>query len=500
MCKAELTGLGNRTVRKYLGVAVLMTVMVFVTACGAQTRPAVERQRLNILWIIADDLSPDLSCYGEKAVSTPNLDRLAKEGVMYTRAFSTSSVCSTSRSAFITGVYQTTTGTHHHRTNPKQAPPDGVVPITERFRAAGYFVTNGNSELSGGGKTDYNFRLGKRMYDGHDWRQRPEETPFFSQVQVFQPHRPFHEESRISRRREVTIPPYIPDHPLVRADYSHYLSDVEMLDRQVGDVLKRLEEDGLLDSTVVIFFSDQGRPQVRSKQWLYDGGVRVPLIVRWPDGRDAGTVDDRLVSLIDASASTLTLGGIELPHYLHGIDFLDGERRRYVFAARNRNGNAPARLRSVRDERFKYIRNGMPERAMMPSSYYKLLHYPVQPLMQMMHEKGELTEVQAELFVSPRPVEELYDTQADPHEIVNLAGDPAYAKQLKKMRHELDKWIERTGDRGQVEEEASLEEAAIASSTRWHGSALERRGLRLDSPPEAHVKWWMKHYGVEIED
>lgn len=275
---------------------------------AAQIGLATPGTQPNIVWIISDDLSPDLGCYGEQteAVATPHLDALAKEGVRFTHVFGTSSVCSPNRSAYNTGMYQTSIGAHHHRTLKQSPLPDGVKSIPEYFRAAGYFVTNGRPEGTPGkpmtrtGKLDWNFSIDGDPFDGTDWSQRAPDQPFFAQVNIDEAHRPWTRDmKRPVDPSKVSLPPYYPDHPLVRVDWSRYLEEVQVFDRRVGAILARLENEGLAENTIVMVFGDNGRSFPRDKGYVYDGGLRVPLIVRWPDGRNAGTVDDRLISMID---------------------------------------------------------------------------------------------------------------------------------------------------------------------------------------------------------
>ena len=416
-------------------------------------------QQPNILWIMADDLSPDLGAYGYDAVSTPNLDRLASEGVRYTNAFANSPVCSAQRSSLITGMYPTTIGAHGHRltSSTKQNLPTGVEPITEYFRNEGYYVTNANSGVTGGGKTDYNFLSGVSggMYDGFDWANRAPNQPFFAQVQIFEPHRDFRTNTDPSRLADVTFPSYYPDHPVTRADWANYLVSVEELDRKVGVILDRLESEGLADNTVVMFFGDHGRPHVRDKQWLYDGGLRVPLIVRGPGSEfTAGTVNDEMVSLVDVGVGSLGLTGATLPSHFQGEDIFDPSftGRDAVFASRDRSGNVVDRVRSVQVGDLKLIRNFDPNVSYMKGSQeslsYKRIEYPVHTLLLELEESGELTPDQLKFLANTRPEYELYDLSTDPEELNNLANNPSYATELSDLQGRLATWITQTDDAG----------------------------------------------------
>ncbi len=460
-----------------------------------------ESPRPNVLWIISDDLGPELGCYGYGNVSTPNLDRLASEGARFSRAFSTSPVCSASRTAFITGKYQTSIGGFHHRTRIIKPLPDPVKPVTELFREAGYFVTNAtaSADLDRHGKTDYNFEYDAReMFDGTDWRAREEGQPFFSQVQIFQPHRVF--EKADSLREDAVIPPFYPEHPVTRADWSNYLASIELLDEKVGVILDRLEADGLADNTVVFFFGDHGRPHVRGKQWLYDGGIHTPLIVRWPGKLAAGTVRDELVSLIDLAPASLAAAGISPPDWFDGTDFLAsgyGGRER-VYAARDRCGDAPDHIRAVRTARWKYLRNHEPDRPYSQLSSYKKSQYPVLTLMAVMHEQGRLKGPAAAWFAEARPAEELYDLEADPWEMRNLADDPGHAEILAKLRGELETWVEETGDQGaEAEGDAAYFDALMAEKRADFERAMKRRKLDPDLSDRAYLEWWKKELGLK---
>lgn len=435
--------------------------ILFISAASVLAGP-------NLVWIIGDDLSPDLRCYGEEAVNTPNIDALANQGRRYTAAFATSPVCSPSRSALITGVYQTSIGAHHHRTIAKKALPAGVVPITQHLRNAGYQCINFRDETIGSsGKTDFNFKA-TDVFDQEAWDPT---NPFFLMVNFSEPHRPFRTSGKI--RENARIPPMYPgEHPVIQSDWAAYLEVIERLDNKVGRFLEWLDQAGQAENTVVFFFGDHGRPHVWDKQWLYDGGIRVPLIVRWPGEVEAGSVDDRLVSLLDVSKETvaLALADVEsgMPQQLRGQRFLSPEapRRREIFAARDRCGDAYDRIRCVRTERFKYIRNFYPELPYWQTSRYKLTGYPAFAVLKEWYAAGKLHGTQARFFADTKPAEELYDLEADPHETTNLASDTQYGETLIALRARLETWIHETGDQGATPEGMDHYRAAVAGSTK----------------------------------
>ena len=474
---------------------ILRNLILLVVCFTASALSAAERPK--IVWLIADDLSPELGCYGYEGVETPNIDRLAGEGQRYTAAFSTAPVCSSSRSAFITGVYQTATATHHHRTEVKRPLPEPVVPILTLLKDAGYYLANGNNTLTRAGKTDYNFTTTGKLFDGVDWSKRAKGQPFFAQVQIKEPHRPFVQAKPRARAENVQIPSYYPEHPIIRADWADYLASIESLDRHVGAVVKRLEEEGELDNTVIFFFGDHGRPHYRDKQWLYDGGIRVPLIVRWPGHVQTGVVKPEMVSLIDVSAATLAAAGIAVPQWMDGQDFLaaDFAGREVIFAARDRCGDAVDRIRCVRTDSFKYIRNDFPDRPYSQTSSYKELQYPGMTVARVLKQQGKLEGPPAAFWEASRPAEELYDLNADPDETNNLADDPKYAKVLAGLRDELDQWIADTNDQG-YQAEPKLQQT-LEASRKWSDKAYDRRGFTRDVDPEVYLDWWEKEFGLK---
>jgi N-sulfoglucosamine sulfohydrolase len=455
----------------------LRTVGLGAAAAMAKTLPAAqsENDRPNILWILSEDISPDLSCYGAPLVETPNLDELARQGIRYTNAFTTGPVCSPSRSAMITGMYQTSIGAHHHRSHREDGYilPEPVRLITDYFRQAGYFtanVTTAAPGVQGSGKTDFNFTLKGKPFDGTDWNQRKPGQPFFAQLSIGVTHRGGHWKNLSQKLKnpvdpaKVKLPPYYPDHPVARQDWATYLNSIQLMDEYVGKILKRLDDENLAKNTVVIFIGDNGQCHVRGKQWLYDGGIHIPLIVRWPGRLKAGQVCDQMTSAIDISATVLKIAGIEPPGHTEGRVFLepaaDGtwkpvKRRDHIIAARDRCDETIDRIRCVRTQQYKYIRNFMPERPYTQRNRYKEQSYPVLNLMKELQAQGKLTPVQS-LFMAPRkPDEELYDIRSDPYEINNLAASPEHQAILREMRAILEKWIEDTGDMGQFPEKLS---------------------------------------------
>lgn len=470
----------------------LLAVLALLTSLAtAQEHP-------NIIWIVADDLGPELGCYGDTVVRTPRLDQLAAEGLRFTQAFSTSPVCSASRSAFITGMYQTSIGAHHHRTMKLEPLPEGVKSVPQRLQEeAGYRTLNIKGGLGANGKLDFNFE-----FDADQWMPtaKPEamtegDAPFFAQFNFHEPHRKFVDQEDGVDPTAVQLPPYYPDHPITREDWAQYLDSVEVADAKTGAVLDWLEEQGLAETTVVFFFGDHGRPHLRGKQWLYEGGIHVPLLVRWPGQIEAGKVSEDLTSLIDVAATSLHLAGLALPDSLEGQPFLGSDLpapRDHIIAARDRCGDAPDRIRAVRTDRFKYIRNYIPELPYYNTSRYKSMGYPVLQLMKDLQKEGKLTPPQALFFADSRPEEELYDLENDPHEIHNLAKDPEYATKLAELRQIEQNWVETSGDQGAIPEPRELWEAANASSRK----SFERRGFQPDEWDEK-VQEIRKELGIE---
>ncbi len=466
------------------GIAVMYRSLIFIAAatplvaCGS---PAPGAERPNILWLVAEDLGPELACYGTGQVSTPNLDRLAARGVRFARAYTTAPVCSASRSAFMTGMYQTTIGAHNHRSHRDDGYrlPGGVRLITDRMREAGYVTANirrfpAAFGFAGSGKTDWNFATDGAPFDLDRWDDLKGHRPFFAQVNFQETHRPFRAPGRADPAR-VAIPPYYPDHPETRRDWAQYLDSASELDRKVGLVLGQLEADGLADTTIVVFMGDHGQAHVRGKQFCYEEGLHIPLIIAWPPGIPApaglrpGSVDDRLVEAIDLAPTFLAFAGRPKPEGMQGrILFGDHAEpaREFAFGARDRCDETVFRLRTVRDRRYRYIRNFTPDRPFLQPNQYKERSYPVWNLLKELDAKNQLTTAQKALTAATMPPEELYDLESDPHEVRNLAesDDPDHRAVLKRLREALARWIEATDDQGRLPEPAGV--AAAMGATR----------------------------------
>jgi|HigsolmetaAR201D_1030396.scaffolds.fasta_scaffold10868_3 Arylsulfatase A and related enzymes len=451
----------------------------FVTGAGSAALasaggfPAIlsgtRTERPNIVLILAEDMGPYLSCYGHPVVRTPNIDRLANEGVRFNNAFTTAPVCSPSRSAFNTGLYQTSIGAHHHRSHRKDGYrlPEGVRLITDRLRERGYFTANVRAFAEGAagtGKTDFNFTV-EKPFDGTHWNQREKGQPFYAQVNFREPHKgpafvEARKQSNLVDPARVSLPPYYPDHPVVRDEIANFFDAIHLLDRKVGQLLDALKQDNLLDSTAIFFMGDNGTCLIRGKQWLYDEGIHVPLIARWPGVLKPGTVRDDLVLSLDMTAQTLEWAGIPIPKNFHGRPlFGSSPKRDYIVAARDRCDMTVDRIRCVRDKRYKYIRNFMPDRPYTQYNEYIQTSYPTLSVMKQLHSEGKLNEVQS-LFMQPRkPEVEFYDLQTDKYEVKNLASAPEHRERVRKYADILDRWMKDTGDQGGIPE--TPEAAAI---------------------------------------
>jgi arylsulfatase A-like enzyme len=455
-------------------------VALAVMALGGVASAAEPAKRPNIVWIFVDDMSANFSCYGEKTIQTPHVDQMAKDGTKFTKAFVTAPVCSPCRSALITGCYQTTIGAHHHRSGRGELTitlPGEVVPVPVLFQKAGYYTCIGGHGATGEklGKTDYNFEWPKKMYDGNDWTGRKPGQPFFMQVQLHGgkhrgqgPNKNWENRAKKelgsnTKPDAVTLPPYYPRDPVILQDWADYLDCCRFTDKEVGDVMARLEKEKLLDETVVFFMTDHGISHARGKQFLYDEGTHVPFVVRGP-GIGKGVVRDDLVEHIDMTATSLALAGIDIPKWMQGRNVLakDYQERDAVFAARDRCDETMEHLRSVRTVEYKYIRNYLNARPHLQPCQYKDDKAIVQKLREL-HAAKKLDDLTEKLlFADTRPAEELYDLKADPHEVNNLATDPKYKVTLEAMRKRLAEWEEKTDDKGRKTEPMAMYDSDMA--------------------------------------
>lgn len=458
---------------RFIGLG-LFFIAAFATSANAQNV-----QRPNILWFVVDDMSANFSCYGEKLVETPHVDRLALEGTRFTNAFVTAPVCSPCRSALITGMYQTSIGAHHHRSGrgvEKVHLPEGVRILPELFQEAGYYTCIGSGlkpddrtpakkkrASTNLGKTDYNFEWNPKAYDSSDWAGRNPNQPFFMQVQLAGGKlRGGTDESarRLSQMAEkefgsavkpenVNLPPYYPRDPVLLRDWAAYLDTVRLTDQHVGKVLERLEKEGILDQTLIIFMTDHGISHARGKQFLYDEGTHIPFVVRGPGVARNKTRTD-LIEHIDMAATSLAAAGIAIPPNMQSRNILatDYKPRDAVFAARDRCDETVDRLRSVRTDKYLYIRNYYPNRpALQPNAYKdaKSILIAIRDL----HNSGNLDSLSDKLLFAPtRPREELYEWTTDRWQVKNRGDDPTHQAMLELLRKRLDQWELETNDHG----------------------------------------------------
>jgi len=439
-----------------------------ISTAGQPTIKASE-QRPNILWITCEDINPYLGCYGDTYAITPNLDKLAKEGALYTNAYATAPVCAPARSCLITGLYATSLGTQHLRSSIKL--PEQIKCFPQYLRAAGYYCSNNY-------KKDYNFTdidVWDESSQTAHWRKRKPGQSFFSVFNFTSTHQgqingsdkefltKYSSKLKLDERHDpakVKLPPYYPDTPMTRKIWARYYNLITFMDKQVENLLGQLEADGLADNTIVFFFSDHGLGVPRHKRTLYDSGLHVPLIIRFPARYQslspvkAGQKTDRLVSFVDFAPTVLSLAGLPIPDYMQGHAFLgpkSGPLRKYVFGAASRVDEVYELSRSVRDKRYKYIRNYMPHLPYVQPSEYPDRAEIMQELRRAVKE-GRLSRTQKLFWWPTKPVEELYDTQTDPHEIRNLIDSSQHRRILERMRQEHRKWMIQMRDIGLLPE------------------------------------------------
>ena len=480
--------------RRVLAGFVLGALALFAISCGSvgtelESRPA----RPNILLMLVEDLGPRIGAFGDAVARTPNLDRLAREGVRYTHVFASAGVCAPSRAALITGMHQTSITAQHMRTSVyawadgtgrrgyEATPPAFVKAFPELLRAAGYYTINNS-------KTDYQFGSPFTIWDENgvdaDWINRADGQPFFAMYSQQVTHEsglfgpdgiakqgaavPSLQASEArraalphrTRPEDVVVPPYYPDTPVVRSQIAQQYDNVQLMDAWVGERLAELEARGVLENTIVIWATDHGDGLPRAKRSLYDSGLHTPMIVRFPGGGRAGQADERMISFVDMAPTILALAGVNAPAHLPGQDAFApaAAGQEQVFASRDRLDEWPDLGRAIRTRDFKYIRNEYPDAPLyLPLTYRENL--PIMAELRRLHAEGALTPLQDSYFLTPRPAEELYDLRADPHETINLADDPAYTARKMELAAALSAWRMQIGDPGKLAEDQLIRAA-----------------------------------------
>ena len=453
--------------------------IILLTLSCKPNKPILEEEikRPNIVWIVAEDMSDNFPSFGDSTITTPHLSRLAEEGICYDQFFTPAAVCAPARSAIATGMYPTHLGSNHMRTGPwysskvpqsvieayaKRAlpegldayeaiPPIGVKMMSEILREKGYYCTNNSKE-------DYQFRKSLMAWDESSstahWKNRAEGQPFFSIFNIGVTH-----ESQIWARAEdslwvdvdlnVPVPPYLPDTEVGRNDIRRMYSNIKMMDARVGEIIQELEDEGLLDETIIFWYTDHGGPLPRQKRLLHDSGIKVPMIIRFPNTENANTRNDDLISFIDLAPTVLSLAGIEPSDKLDGKAFLGSYKReeaaQYIFAAADRFDETYDKNRAVRDKRYKYIRYFEPDKPMFLHVNYRD-QMPIMQELYRLRDNGQLTDEQKLWFRKKKPIEELFDTKNDPHEVNDLAQNPEYTEKLEELRSALAKWMEEVPD------------------------------------------------------
>jgi arylsulfatase A-like enzyme len=423
------------------------TLALALPFLGAHALAGEKPDRPNILWITSEDNSPFLGCYGDPLARTPNMDTLAKDGILYLNAFANAPICAPMRSTIITGCYSASLGTQPMRSG--NAIPAHIRAYSEHLRKAGYYCTNNS-------KTDYNtasINLNAAWDECSNkahWKNRAPGQPFFAIFNTTISHESGVHKSPATTTTDpakIKLPDYHPDTPLMRRQWALYYDNVAKMDGYVGERIQELKDAGLLDETIVFYYADHGGVLPRSKRFIYESGTHVPLLVRFPAKYrhlapgDPGTKTDRLVSFVDLPPSLLSLAGAPIPEYMQGEAFLGPQAsppREYVYLFRDRADERPDAFRAVRDKRFRYIRNYYPH---MPYGVHidYLWKNPATAEWDQLFRDGKLDPVRSAFFL-PRAQEELYDVQSDPHEVKNLAADPAHRETLDRLRNALREW------------------------------------------------------------
>lgn len=451
----------------------------------------------NIMILQAEDTGRSQGCYGNPAAHTPAIDQLAAEGVRYTHAFSTAPVCAPSRSTMVTGQYAWSYGAHHMRSNVLSPP----TLFTERLRAAGYYVNWSN-------KTDFNFEPPATFADDrHDWfgdlaSGKLKGRPWLLYHNCFETHESYMWSERYLHEIQpqlapdppcdpasVEVPPYLADTPEIQTEIARHYDALRLQDRIIDRALRALDASGERDNTLVIYLSDHGRGLIREKRWCYEAGIHLPLILRWPGVLPAGVEESRLVSWVDLAPTLLAAAGIDSPDGNPGRIFAGPSTqtqtlpREFIVAGRDRMDEAFDRVRILRSQNFLYIRNDFPQ---IPYAQ-RLRFMERQQSTRVMRERNTqktLTPEQSQWFAEHKPPEELYDCRTDPHNVKNLAGDPAYQEQLIWHRDQLQRELNTYGDLGEVSEPTLISQGIVGDKLTEYARRIQPLPRRWHLGPD----------------
>lgn len=448
----------------------ILFLTVLLSSCNskkdANASNKSEVSKPNILFILSEDMSIDLECYGMQAVKTPVLNQLAETGIQFMNAYGTNSICSPSRSNMITGVHQNIINAQHHRSNRDIPLAKPYQPITKYLRDAGYTCIIGNKQVKGNGnKIDVNFKHqelgpwdGATQFGLFDKKGSFEtaDQPFFAQVTLNVTHRGgwWNSVSNQSKHRvnpdNVVLPPHYADTPVIREDWAKYLDQIEYMDNEVGMLLSDLESKGMRDNTIIIFIGDNGRCNIRGKGYLYEPGLHLPLIVNWPAGISGGKKDTRMVASVDVAATILEAAGVQLPEYMTSRSLIkkDENPREYIYSARDLWDEVLEQSRAITTKKYRYIKNNITNQSYDAHQAYLEFYRPAVHIMRDLNDKGTLTDLQASFFEDSKSSEELYDIINDPFEAKNLINDPEYKLIADEMRGHYKGWNTKNHDHG----------------------------------------------------
>lgn len=420
-------------------------------------------EKPNILVFIADDAGMDFGCYGNTGIHTPNIDKLAKQGLLAENAFLTAPQCSPSRSSMLSGQFAHTIGTEdlHSRMD------EGIKILPSYLQDAGYFTGSMLKQHFGGKNANQQFNWydnGFPLYfkDPEKWDREAvnnftdfldtvQNKPFFLWVAFVDPHRAYNDHliKKVNNPEDVLVPPYLVNSTKTRRDLADYYDEISRMDNHIGLMLEQLEKRGLRENTLVVFLSDNGMPFPRAKGTVYDAGIKTPLIFAWNGVIKPGTKYKELVSSIDLMATFIDVAGEAVPEdiYSKSIKNIFTDQTTpgtdYIFSERNWHG-ADEHIRCIRSKKYKFILNsyiewphGTPSDLSTSPSWYEL---------KKTQKKGELTTAQERLFECPRSAVEIYDLEKDPYELNNVADEPEYLEIGKELAGELAKWRVATGD------------------------------------------------------